>query len=103
MIHKSNKWREKLGAGQPVTGSALYSWSPAAMEALDGILTVEGLDFVLFGPADFSMYLGLDKPVKKMRECRMPLAKPSRRPVGWTNTLYTTSASNQMKLEKVFA
>ncbi len=35
---------------------------PLAMEAIDDIMAVEGLDFVLFGPADFSVTLGLGRP-----------------------------------------
>ncbi|MBW2000523.1 MAG: 2,4-dihydroxyhept-2-ene-1,7-dioic acid aldolase [Deltaproteobacteria bacterium] len=35
-----------------------------AVEQVDEILAVDGLDFVLFGPADYSMSLGLGKPNK---------------------------------------
>lgn len=38
---------------------------PAAMEVIDDIMAVEGLDFVLFGPADFSVNLGLGRPMPK--------------------------------------
>jgi 2-keto-3-deoxy-L-rhamnonate aldolase RhmA len=31
---------------------------------LDSVLSMEGVDFVLFGPADYSMSLGLGKPQK---------------------------------------
>jgi 2-keto-3-deoxy-L-rhamnonate aldolase RhmA len=33
-----------------------------AMSSIDAIVAVEGIDFVLFGPADFSMSLGLAAP-----------------------------------------
>ena len=33
-----------------------------ALHELDGILSLDGLDFVLIGPADLSLSLGLDKP-----------------------------------------
>jgi 4-hydroxy-2-oxoheptanedioate aldolase len=36
-----------------------------ALDQIDGILAVEGLDFVLFGPADYSMSLGLAGPNTK--------------------------------------
>jgi 2-keto-3-deoxy-L-rhamnonate aldolase RhmA len=35
-----------------------------AMKDIEEILSVEGLDYVLFGPADFSMSLGLGEPRK---------------------------------------
>lgn len=35
-----------------------------ALNDIDGIMSVEGLDFVLFGPADFSMSAGLGSPSK---------------------------------------
>ena len=35
-----------------------------AMECVDDIMAVEGIDFALFGPADYSMSLGLGKPMK---------------------------------------
>lgn len=38
--------------------------SPAAMDRIDDIMAVDGIDFALFGPADFSMALGLRKPAK---------------------------------------
>jgi 4-hydroxy-2-oxoheptanedioate aldolase len=34
----------------------------AAMPSIDDIAGVEGIDFILFGPADYSMSLGLDAP-----------------------------------------
>ena len=36
-----------------------------AVENVDEIMAVEGLDFVLFGPADYSMNIGLQKPMKE--------------------------------------
>ncbi len=35
-----------------------------AVDSVDTIMAVEGLDFVLFGPADYSMNIGLGKPAK---------------------------------------
>lgn len=35
----------------------------AAMNSLDDIVAVEGVDFVLFGPADYAMSLGLGAPM----------------------------------------
>jgi 4-hydroxy-2-oxoheptanedioate aldolase len=35
------------------------------MDHVDDVLAIEGLDFVLFGPADYSMSLGLGKPSKE--------------------------------------
>jgi len=37
---------------------------PAAMENIDSIMGVEGLDFVLFGPSDYSLNIGLSAPEK---------------------------------------
>jgi 4-hydroxy-2-oxoheptanedioate aldolase len=39
-----------------------------AMDCVDEMLAVEGLDFALFGPADYSMSLGLRKPAKSHEE-----------------------------------
>jgi len=36
--------------------------NPAAMDSIDDIMAVDGIDFALFGPADFSLNLGLRKP-----------------------------------------
>jgi 4-hydroxy-2-oxoheptanedioate aldolase len=35
-----------------------------AIDRIDDIMAVDGIDFALFGPADFSMALGLGKPSK---------------------------------------
>lgn len=35
----------------------------AAIDSIDEIMAVDGIDFVLFGPADFSMSLGLGAPM----------------------------------------
>jgi len=37
---------------------------PRAIDQVEEILAVDGIDFALFGPADFSMSLGLGKPSK---------------------------------------
>ena len=37
---------------------------PEAVEQVDAIMSVEGLDFVLFGPADYSVAIGLPGPDK---------------------------------------
>jgi 4-hydroxy-2-oxoheptanedioate aldolase len=42
---------------------------------LDEVLSLEGLDFVLFGPADFSMSLGLRKPQKSHPKVQDALKK----------------------------
>lgn len=38
--------------------------TPEAIENLEEIMSVNGLDFILFGPADYSIRIGLDKPDK---------------------------------------
>lgn len=38
--------------------------TPQAMENLNKIMAVKGLDFVLFGPGDYSIRIGLDEPNK---------------------------------------
>jgi 4-hydroxy-2-oxoheptanedioate aldolase len=45
---------------EPMIGIMIES--VAAMDALEDILAVDGIDFLLFGPADFSMSLGLGAP-----------------------------------------
>jgi len=42
------------------------------IKELDRICAIEGLDYLLFGPADFSMSLGLREPKKNDPGCRMP-------------------------------
>ena len=46
-----------------------------AMECIDEILAVEGLDFVLFGPADYSMSLGLNEPSRNHEDVQSALKK----------------------------
>lgn len=45
---------------EPLVGVMIESVH--ALEEVDGILAVEGLDYVLFGPGDYSMSLGLGSP-----------------------------------------
>jgi 2-dehydro-3-deoxyglucarate aldolase len=47
----------------------------SAMDCIDEILAVEGLDFVLFGPADYSMSLGLRKPAKNHEDVQSALER----------------------------
>jgi 4-hydroxy-2-oxoheptanedioate aldolase len=66
-----NCWSAGWGA---VSGEDWVEWSNrepmigimieniAAMSSIDEIVAVDGIDFVLFGPADFSMSLGLASP-----------------------------------------
>jgi 4-hydroxy-2-oxoheptanedioate aldolase len=69
--YSSNCWSADWGANsgeewvlwsnrEPMIGIMIES--VAAMDALEDILAVDGIDFVLFGPADFSMSLGLGAP-----------------------------------------
>jgi 4-hydroxy-2-oxoheptanedioate aldolase len=37
---------------------------PEAMENIDSIMSIKGLDFVLFGPSDYSLNIGLSAPEK---------------------------------------
>jgi 2-keto-3-deoxy-L-rhamnonate aldolase RhmA len=46
-----------------------------AMEKIEEILSVEGLDYVLFGPADFSMSLGLREPRKNHPDVQNAMTK----------------------------
>lgn len=48
--------------GEPMIGVMIEHVS--VMDQVDDVLAIEGLDFVLFGPADYSMSLGLGKPSK---------------------------------------
>lgn len=65
----SARWGSAAGAdwiewsdSEPMIGVMIED--TRAMACVDEILAVEGLDFVLFGPADYSMSLGLRKPAK---------------------------------------
>jgi len=67
---RSGEWGSVDGAEwiewsdrEPMIGAMIETVS--AMQSIDDILAVKGLDFVLFGPADYSMSLGLGKPAKK--------------------------------------
>jgi 2-keto-3-deoxy-L-rhamnonate aldolase RhmA len=46
-----------------------------AMACIDDILAVDGLDFVLFGPADYSMSLGWRGPAKERDEIQAALQR----------------------------
>lgn len=52
------KWSDT----EPMIGVMIESVK--AMDCIDEMLAVEGLDYVLFGPGDYSMSLGLDAPKK---------------------------------------
>jgi len=65
----SGGWGAKAGAewvqwsdSEPLVGIMVENVK--AMEYIDQIVGVDGVDFVLFGPADYSMSLGLGRPVK---------------------------------------
>lgn len=45
---------------EPLIGAMIETIK--AIDEIDGIMAVDGLDYVLFGPADFSMSLGLGAP-----------------------------------------
>ena len=49
-----------------------------AMDHIDRIMAVEGLDFVLFGPADYSMSLGLSQPDKNNQDVQAALRQLGR-------------------------
>ena len=46
-----------------------------AMDCIDEIVAVDGIDFVLFGPADYSMSLGLGRPAKNDERVQDALKK----------------------------
>jgi 2-keto-3-deoxy-L-rhamnonate aldolase RhmA len=52
--------------------------SVAAIELLDDIVAVEGIDFVLFGPADYSMSLGLGAPAPQDERVQLAIAETVR-------------------------
>jgi len=45
------------------------------MDCIDQILAVDGIDFVLFGPADYSMSLGLRRTVKTHKDVEAALKR----------------------------
>ncbi len=48
---------------------------PKAVQDIDNIMSLEGLDFVLFGPADFSLNMGLPAPQKNHPDVQDALKK----------------------------
>lgn len=63
----SGGWGTRNGAewvewsdSQPMIGVMIENVK--ALDCLDAILAVDGIDFALFGPADYSMSLGLGRP-----------------------------------------
>ncbi len=58
---------------EPMIGVMIES--VGAMDCVEEILAVDGLDFVLFGPADYSMSLGLGKPAKNDERVQEALQK----------------------------
>lgn len=58
---------------EPMIGVMIESVK--AIECVDDILAVDGVDFALFGPADYSMSLGLRQPDKNHPAVQEALAK----------------------------
>lgn len=56
---------------EPMIGAMIENLS--AVEGLDRILAIEGLDFVLFGPADYAMSLGWRRTAKDSDEVQHAL------------------------------
>ncbi len=48
---------------------------PKAIDDIDGIMSLKGLDFVLFGPADYSLNIGLPAPKKNHPKVQEALKK----------------------------
>ncbi|MHC4714587.1 MAG: HpcH/HpaI aldolase family protein [Planctomycetota bacterium] len=77
---RSGGWGSRAGAewidwsdAEPMIGVMIED--ERAMSCVDGILAVDGLDFVLFGPSDYSMSLGLRRPAKNSDEVQGALKK----------------------------
>ena len=58
---------------EPMLGIMIESVEP--MSSIDAIVAVDGIDFVLFGPADFSMSLGLAAPDAEDERVQMAIAQ----------------------------
>lgn len=58
---------------EPMIGIMIENYE--IMKYIDEILAVEGLDFVLFGPADYAMSLGLRKPTKDNEKVQAALKR----------------------------
>ena len=76
----SGGWGSKAGAEwvqwsdtEPMIGVMIENVK--AMDCIDEIVAVDGIDFVLFGPADYSMSLGLRKPAKNDERVQAALKK----------------------------
>jgi len=77
---RSAAWGTRAGAewvewsdSEPMIGVMIED--AQAIECIDEMLAVDGLDFVLFGPADYSMSLGFRRPAKNSDEVQEALAK----------------------------
>lgn len=77
---QSGEWGARPGADykkwsdtEPMIGIMIESVK--AMDRLDAIMAVDGLDFVLFGPSDYSLSLGLDGPQKDHPEVQAGLRR----------------------------
>ncbi|MFP4661731.1 MAG: HpcH/HpaI aldolase family protein [Halanaerobiales bacterium] len=57
----ADEWREWSNR-EPMVGIMIEK--KEAVDNIEEIMAVEGLDFVMFGPADYSISIGLDKPNK---------------------------------------
>jgi 4-hydroxy-2-oxoheptanedioate aldolase len=76
----SAAWGTRAGAEwiewsdtQPMIGAMIENHS--AMDCITQILATEGLDFVLFGPADYAMSLGWRRPAKESKEVQDALKR----------------------------
>lgn len=77
---RSGWWGSGAGAAwiewsdsEPMIGVMIEHVS--VMDHVDDLLAIEGLDFVLFGPADYSMSLGLGKPSKDDKQVQEALKR----------------------------
>jgi len=77
---RSGRWGSEAAAGwiewsdsEPMVGVMIEHVS--VMDHVADVLAVEGLDFVLFGPSDYSMSLGLGKPSKEDEQVQEALKR----------------------------
>jgi 4-hydroxy-2-oxoheptanedioate aldolase len=78
--HRAGKSWIDWSNTQPMIGVMIEN--TVAMKNIDSIVAVEGLDYVLFGPADYSMSLGLGSPQKdhpKVQEAILKTAEAAKK------------------------
>lgn len=73
LILTSNKEYINWGNNETIVGVMIET--KEAVESIDEIIAVNGLDFILFGYADYSLSIGLSEPNKSHKEVQKVIDK----------------------------